>query len=140
MYAFAFQHLHPDGGFSVIGLRKIGEAWVSHAYVSDGRWAFDHDGWTPEEELLAVTTAAEPAPGWQRLVIDTDLETFCREHSSLQAACSANPARRRDRTGLAGRAAWCRGCSGVSAGGSWAVGVVLDPAPTTTVLLEPRPM
>jgi len=61
--AFAFQHLHPDAGFSVIGLRKIGEAWVSHAYVSDGRWAFDHDGWTPEEELLAVTTAAELGAG-----------------------------------------------------------------------------
>ena len=89
--AFAFQHLHPDAGFSVIGLRKIGEAWVSHAYVSDGRWAFDHDGWTPEEELLAVTTAAEPAPGWQRLVIDTDLETFCREHSSPAATPVAHP-------------------------------------------------
>jgi len=25
---------------------------VSHVYVCDGTWAFDHDGWTLEDDLL----------------------------------------------------------------------------------------
>ncbi len=80
--AFAFQRVQPDAGFSIIGLRKVGEVHANHVYVSNGVWAFDHDGWTREEELLAVTAAAEPALPWERLPVDTDIDTFCREHHS----------------------------------------------------------
>jgi hypothetical protein len=51
-----------------------------HAYVSDGVWAFDFNGWTPVAELLAVTRAAEPDAGYEERPIQTDLSTFCREH------------------------------------------------------------
>ena len=62
--AFAFMEAHP-----------------MHAYVTDGAWAFDFDGWTPVGELLAVTCAAEADVGYEQRSIEADLSTFCREHS-----------------------------------------------------------
>ncbi|WP_432572604.1 hypothetical protein [Kineococcus sp. SYSU DK005] len=81
--AFAFQHTHPDAGFCTIALRKTGEKHASHVYVSNGTWAFDHDGWTLEVELLEVTAAAEPDAAWERLIITSDLDTFCVQHHHL---------------------------------------------------------
>ena len=89
--AWAFQHTYPDAGFSTIALRKVGNEHASHVYVSDGTWAFDHDGWTLEAELLEVTAAAEPDAPWERLVIDSDLETYCVEHHSLPPHLFAHP-------------------------------------------------
>jgi hypothetical protein len=70
-------------GFSPVGLRQVGEEYMNHVYVSDGRWAFDHDGWTREDELLAVTRAAraDATPGAvvERLALLKDLEQFCAE-------------------------------------------------------------
>jgi hypothetical protein len=77
---FAFQDAHPHAGFTITALRRRGHQHASHVYVSNGHWAFDHCGWTPETELLEATAAAEPDPPWERLPITTDLVTFCADH------------------------------------------------------------
>jgi hypothetical protein len=52
-----------------------------HVYVTDGERAFDFDGWTPADELLAVTRAAEPDAGYEQRPIEAGLSAFCREHN-----------------------------------------------------------
>ena len=79
--AFAFLEVYPDAGFRTVGIRARGQAHPMHVYVTDGQWAFDFDGWTPVDELLAVTRAAEPDADYQQLPIETDLSTYCREHN-----------------------------------------------------------
>jgi hypothetical protein len=49
-------------------------------YVTDGVHAFDHDGWTPEIELLAITNAAEPDARYRAHRIDLDLDLLCVRH------------------------------------------------------------
>lgn len=78
--AWAFIQTYPEAGFSVLALRKVGEPHPSHIYVTDGTWAFDHCGWTLEEELLAVTRSSEPDCEFERLLITCDLETFCADN------------------------------------------------------------
>ena len=74
------------GGFSPTGLRRVGARYVNHVYVSDGTWAFDHDGWTREDELLTVTRAAHqqanPGVDIEQVTLPGDLELFCAEHYS----------------------------------------------------------
>jgi hypothetical protein len=69
--------------FSPVGLRQVGEEYMNHVYVSDGRWAFDYGGWTREDELLTVTSAAhaDATPGAviEQLTLPKDLEQFCAE-------------------------------------------------------------
>ena len=85
--AWTFLETYPSANFYPVGLRRIGQAHAGHAYVSDGTWAFDHDGWTLEEELLGVTRCAhrrlDPEVRIERLVLGCDLEAFCVEHNSL---------------------------------------------------------
>ena len=57
----------------------------NHVFASNGEWAFDHNGWTKEKELLKFTEQAytKKYPGWQyeRIVIEpaiTSLEDFCK--------------------------------------------------------------
>jgi hypothetical protein len=52
-----------------------------HVYATDGEWAFDFDGWTPVDELLAVTRATDPDAGYEQRPIETSLPVFCREHN-----------------------------------------------------------
>lgn len=70
-------YIKPDMGFP-----------GTHVYASDGIWAFDHNGWTKEYELLAVTEEAyrRRYPGWgyTRHVIEPAidaLETFCKANN-----------------------------------------------------------
>jgi hypothetical protein len=63
--------------FGIAALRKVGEANPSHVIATDGRWAFDHDGWTMETDLLAATAQYEPEKPWELLSVSTDLGTFC---------------------------------------------------------------
>ena len=79
--AFAFMEAYPEAGFRTVGLWARGEAHPMHAYVMDGAWAFDFDGWTPVGELLAVTCVAEADVGYEQRSIEADVSTFCREHS-----------------------------------------------------------
>ena len=60
----------------------------THVYASDGTWAFDHNGWTHEKELLRLTELAytEKYPGWAytRICIDdsmSSLEEFCKKYT-----------------------------------------------------------
>jgi hypothetical protein len=76
--AWEFVARHPS--HRLVGLRKVGEPNPSHVIATDGTWAFDHDGWTLETELLAETAAYEPATAWELLPITTDLATFCSNH------------------------------------------------------------
>jgi hypothetical protein len=79
--AFAFLEAYPEPGFRTVGVWARGQADPMHAYVTDGAWAFDFDGWTPANELLAATRAAEPGADYEQRTIDTDLSTFCRVHN-----------------------------------------------------------
>jgi hypothetical protein len=72
---WTFVEEHPQ--FRVAGLRKVGEEHPSHVIATDGTWAFDHDGWTLEEELLACTAEYEPDQPWEIIPIPADLATFC---------------------------------------------------------------
>jgi hypothetical protein len=47
--AWTFLEIYPAAGFHPMGLRRVGQAHADHVYVTDGTWAFDHDGWTLEE-------------------------------------------------------------------------------------------
>ncbi|MEU7137850.1 hypothetical protein ABZ942_00220 [Nocardia sp. NPDC046473] len=74
--AYAFLEIHP-GEFRPIGLWPNGADDPCHVYASDGRWAFDHCGWTLESELLAVSQAAEPC---EPQPIRADLDELCARH------------------------------------------------------------
>lgn len=69
-------------GFRHRGLRQLSEPYVSHVIISNGRWAFDHDGWTPLPELLRATAEYEPHPSWESLPITSTLGQFCAAHNS----------------------------------------------------------
>lgn len=77
--AWTFIEQHPT--FHIAALRQAGEEYASHVIATDGTWAFDHDGWTLESELLAVTAAYEPEKPWESLTITEDLATYCKSHN-----------------------------------------------------------
>jgi len=83
--AWTFLDTYPSAGFYPVGLRRVGRIHAGHSYVSDGTWAFDHDGWTLEGERLGVTRCAharlDPEIRIERLVLDTGFEAFCIEHN-----------------------------------------------------------
>lgn len=68
---------------------KPGEGFAgNHVYASNGEWAFDHNGWTRENELLEITEKSykERYPGWnyEKYVIEntmTALEDFCKANN-----------------------------------------------------------
>lgn len=78
--AFAFLDVYPSSGFRTVGVWARGQADPMHVYVTDGQWAFDFDGWTAADELLAVTRLTEPDADYRQESIEADLPTFCREH------------------------------------------------------------
>src|ERR1044072_3763268 len=62
-----FRQLHQDEGFEIIYLKPLAGLPGNHVYVSNSTWAFDHNGWTREAELLVATKAAYQRryPGWR---------------------------------------------------------------------------
>jgi hypothetical protein len=81
--AFMFMELHSrEKKYKIIGLKAKQDKYVHHVYVTDGIWAFDHAGWTLEEELLRETKKAnsEIDKDWdyEKIEITEDLETFCK--------------------------------------------------------------
>ncbi|URM97630.1 hypothetical protein LUW76_26515 [Actinomadura madurae] len=78
--AYAFMSTYPDAGFQPFGLWPREATDPSHVYVTDGTWAFDHDGWTLQAELLRVTRADAPLSDFQPRPIPMDLDTFCACH------------------------------------------------------------
>lgn len=83
-----FVQLHMHEGYRMIYIKPDVGFPGNHVYASDGIWAFDHNGWTREDELIMVTEKAYEAryPGWkyQRIVIEpslTALEDFCKANN-----------------------------------------------------------
>ena len=86
--AEVFVQLPAHEGYKMIYIKPAEGFTGNHVYASDGKWAFDHNGWTKEKELLAVTNAAyrEKSPGWKykRVVIEgsaSALEDFCKAYN-----------------------------------------------------------
>ena len=83
-----FIQLHQNENFAMIYIKPGKGHTGNHVYASNGNWAFDHNGWTREEELLAATEKAykERYSGWnyERIVIKPTidaLETFCKANN-----------------------------------------------------------
>lgn len=85
--AFAFLRFYSDKGFSVVHIRPTSTDDGHHVYASDGAWAFDHNGWTKEEELLTIHEAAERQHNsrwtYERVVITEDLAAFCQKNNHM---------------------------------------------------------
>jgi hypothetical protein len=80
-----FVQLHQKDGFKMVFIKPADGFSGNHVYASDGEWAFDHNGWTRENELIVAVEAAykERFSGWnyEKLVIEqsiTSLEEFCK--------------------------------------------------------------
>lgn len=82
--AYLFIELHPNEGYKLIQIKPKEGFSGTHLYVSNGIWAFDFNGWTPEKFLLAETKKAysHVYPGWDfdRIVINDSLEDFCKNN------------------------------------------------------------
>jgi hypothetical protein len=80
-----FVQLHQHEGFKMVYIKPSGSHLGSHVYASNGNWAFDHNGWTLESELLEATEKAYSLkyPGWKytKHIIEPGvdaLEKFCK--------------------------------------------------------------
>lgn len=80
-----FIQLHADDGFYRVHIKPHAGFPGNHVYATNGVWAFDHNGWTKEKELLETTRKGFRTKyatwGYERRVITEDLETFCREYN-----------------------------------------------------------
>jgi hypothetical protein len=80
-----FLQLHQGENFSMIYIKPHKGFPGNHVYASNGTWAFDHNGWTKEHELLDAVELAYTTkyPGWkyERITIElgiSSLEKFCK--------------------------------------------------------------
>lgn len=83
-----FVELHMHEGYKMIFIEPAANFPGTHVFASNGAWAFDHNGWTKEAELLAATEAAytKKYPGWKytKHIIEpglTSLEDFCKANN-----------------------------------------------------------
>lgn len=83
-----FMQLHRHEGYRMVYIKPAESFPGNHVYVSNGNWAFDHNGWTRESELLAITEKAykNKYPGWsyERILLPdsmTALEDFCKANN-----------------------------------------------------------
>ncbi len=72
--AWAFTASPWGAGFEIRVIFEPGAAYPVHVYASDGRWAFDHCGWTPESWLLAAYEHERV------MTVDVSLEEFCARY------------------------------------------------------------
>ncbi|WP_433550431.1 hypothetical protein ACQP08_21075 [Micromonospora zamorensis] len=77
--AWACRDAYPARSIDVAAVRLAGDPQIFHAYASWNDWAFDHSGWNPEPQLLAVNADFEGHP-LERVGITVDLAEFCAEH------------------------------------------------------------
>ncbi len=82
--AYLFVQLHPNENYQLIHIKPVKDYSGNHMYVTNGTWAFDHNGWTLENELLTITkdTFSKKYKGWdyERIIIEDDLESFCKKY------------------------------------------------------------
>ncbi|MFR9779470.1 hypothetical protein ACL02O_25860 [Micromonospora sp. MS34] len=69
----------PDRAIEIVAVRRAGGGEVFHTYAVWEGWAFDHSGWNPESQLLAVNTEFEGQP-LERVRIAAPLAEFCEQH------------------------------------------------------------
>ena len=74
--AWVCRDLNRDRAVGVAAVRFAGEQRVFHTYATWHGWAFDHAGWNPESELLAVNAEFEGRPV-ERITITDSLAEFC---------------------------------------------------------------
>jgi hypothetical protein len=83
-----FVQLHMHQGYKMVHIKPTTGFTGNHVFASNGTWAFDHNGWTREKELLAVTEKSykEKYPDWsyQKITIEPStaaLEDFCKANN-----------------------------------------------------------
>jgi hypothetical protein len=80
--AYRFIERTPDAEFRPIHVRPRNVDLAYHMFATDGRLAFDFNGFSDDTELRRVNANAMRIedPRWEAdfEVIDEDLETFCR--------------------------------------------------------------
>ncbi|MFG1891680.1 hypothetical protein ACGFIR_27885 [Micromonospora sp. NPDC049051] len=79
--AWVCRESYADRPIEIAAVRFAGERQVFHVYALWDGWAFDHSGWHPESQLLAVNTEFEGRPLEQVKITDS-LAEFCEEHLS----------------------------------------------------------
>ncbi|WP_406081358.1 hypothetical protein [Micromonospora sp. NBC_00858] len=77
--AWVCRDSYPDRPIEITAVRFPGERHVFHTYAAWDGWAFDHSGWNPEPQLLAVNTDFEGHP-LERIKITDSLAEFCEKH------------------------------------------------------------
>ena len=86
--ASLFAQLHEHEGFYIVHIKPAKGYTGNHVYASNGTWAFDHNGWTLEKELLETTQKAfhsrYPKWNYERIVVKVTLEEFCRNTNHRQ--------------------------------------------------------
>jgi len=61
-------------------VRLAGDESVFRTYATWNGWAFDHSGWNPESELLAVNEEFDGHP-LERIHVALGLAEFCEQHN-----------------------------------------------------------
>jgi hypothetical protein len=82
--AWVCRDSYPDRSIEIAAVRFAGERQVFHAYAIWDGWAFDHSGWNPEPQLLAVHTDFEGHP-LERVKITVSLAEFCEKYDHRMA-------------------------------------------------------
>ena len=77
--AWACRDAYPDRSIAIEAVRQAGEQQVFHTFAAWNGWTFDHSGWNPEPQLLAVNTDFEGRP-LERVGITVGLADFCEQH------------------------------------------------------------
>ncbi|MGC4747027.1 hypothetical protein ACLQ28_15395 [Micromonospora sp. DT201] len=77
--AWVCRDSYPNRSIEITAVRLPGQGQVFHTYAAWDGWAFDHSGWNPEPQLLAVNADFEGQP-LTRLKITESLAEFCQKH------------------------------------------------------------
>lgn len=77
--AWVCRDTYGEQQIGIEALRFEGEQQVFHTYATWDGWTFDHSGWNPEPQLLAINTAFEGVE-LERAPITVGLADFCDEH------------------------------------------------------------
>jgi hypothetical protein len=77
--AWVCREAFPARSIGIAAVRFESEQQVFHTYATWNGWAFDHSGWNPEPELLAVNTDFEGRP-LERIEITVGFADFCEQH------------------------------------------------------------
>ena len=85
-----FSQIHEHEGYNMVHIKPNEGHKGNHVFASNGEWAFDHNGWTRESELLYAVEQgfSSKYPDWsyEKIIIDnskTSLEEFCKVNNHL---------------------------------------------------------